>query len=747
MQQVLETLAVTTRAGAAEVGFPSASRRATMPRMAPSPAPLAASPYRTPIALHPGRPPTRPPPWRAALLLSALVAGAVSSPKASTCHPPGDDPAPGAAVEHGRLLAGGAMPCALTAMHDGTHQVVCAEVDEVTEGIDRRRVSHAWRSPALAQLASCGDGDTVALGLTADGRVVGFARGGAEASPWTLPPLAAHGPITALSCDNTLASGMALFAVTRDGAVLRLGRWDHDAVSRRAWVETFPADARGTHLTPRLGDSPCAVRSDGVWCPPFDTVGDRAPSDLALAGASWVEAVGASTWLCARDRAGRVECAHLEQTEDHARLVWRPAALEGGPRRVGAIAGSMDDLCVRGSASRWWCATGPSQDPPRLLGDARLAVHPEPLLDGAVEVVLHAGSGCARWPDGAVRCWGRHLRGGSFATRGPVEIPAARDASAVSVEGAGACAIQRGELWCWGVLGSARPRRVALPGDAQTLDAPYVAVGATVYLIHEGGHATPLLNPRGEGAAVVSIAHGWNLLCARRADGRVTCWHAEEDGDDEESAAVRHVPERVAALEGYARFEAKNSRMCAWNPGRAGRCWGHEVVAPPRAFASVRWRVWDVPAHQLDAPTRRDGRCAVYPNGRRDCYEGDTLADLLGVTAPDWALDPEGDFAQLRRHDDARCDLLPDRHVACRIDHDVASGRGPYRIAYWRVMPGLRDVRAVSATPRYDPLGYGDWLGCALREDGRVFCWGTNVDEVLTVGDADRAPPLVPLRR
>jgi hypothetical protein len=187
--------------------------------------------------------------------------------------------------------------------------------------------------------------------------------------------------------------------------------------------------------------------------------------------------------------------------------------------------------------------------------------------------------------------------------------------------------------------------------------------------------------------------------------------------------------------------------MCAWNPGRAGRCWGHEVVAPPRAVASVRWRVWEVPAHQLDAPTRLDGRCAVYPNGRRDCYEGDTLAGLLGVTAPDWALDPEGDFARLRRHDDARCDLLPDRRVACRIDHDVASGGSPYRIAHWRVMPGLRDVRAVSATARYDPLGYGDWLGCALREDGRVFCWGTNVDEVLTVSDADRAPPLVPLRR
>jgi hypothetical protein len=187
------------------------------------PAPLAASPYRAPIALRPGRRPTQPPPWRAALLLSALVAGAVSTPKARIPRAAGDDPAPGAAVEHAGLLAGGEKLCALTAMRDGTHQVVCAEADEVTEGIDRRRVPHAWRSPALTQLVTCGDGDTVALGLTVDGRVVRFARGSTEARPWTPPALAPHGPITALSCDSGFGSSRALFASTRDGAVRLIG--------------------------------------------------------------------------------------------------------------------------------------------------------------------------------------------------------------------------------------------------------------------------------------------------------------------------------------------------------------------------------------------------------------------------------------------------------------------------------------------------------------------------------------------
>ncbi|MFO0606950.1 MAG: RCC1 domain-containing protein [Polyangiales bacterium] len=717
--------------------------------MAPSPAPLAASPYRAPIALHPGRRPTRPPPWRAALLLSALVAGAVSTPKARIRRATGDDPAPGAAVEHAGLLAGGEKLCALTAMRDGTHQVVCAEVDEVTEGIDRRRVPHAWRSPALTQLVSCGDGDTVALGLTAEGRVVRFARGSTEARPWTPPALAPHGPITALSCDSGFGSSRTLFASTRDGAVLRLDPSHDVAAPASAWTELFPAAPGGARLIPRLQENPCAVRADGVWCAPFDTVGDRVPAERALEGTAWTEATYGAPWLCARDRAGHVECAYRQTLDDVA--VWVHSPLEGAPLHAEAVVGSMGDLCVRGSASRWWCAAGPSRDAPLpLLYEARLAVHPEPLLDGAAEVALGEGSGCARWPDGDVRCWGRHLRGGSFDVRGPVEIPAARDASAVSADGSGACALRRGEVWCWGSLGSARPQRVELPGDAQALDAPYAAVGATVYRIQHGGRATALPAPRGDDAPVESIAHGWNSLCARRADGRVTCWRAEEGGDDDGPPTVRYVPERVAALEGRARFTGLYDSVCAWDPGRAGRCWGREVVAPTGAIAYGRWRVRDVPAHQFDAPTRLDGRCAVYPGGHRDCYEGDTLADLLGIPPPDWALDPEGDFARLRRRDDARCDLLPDRRVACRVDHVVTTSRAPhdeYALPYWRVMPGLRDVRTVSATPRYDPLGYGDWFGCAIREDGRVFCWGTNLDDALTVGDSDRAPPLVPLRR
>lgn len=719
--------------------------RATLGPMPP--APLAASPYRAPFALRPGRRPTQPPPWRAALLLSALLAGAVSTPRASIRRAAGDDPAPGVAVEHARLLAGGSALCALTSMRDGTHQVVCAEVGEVTEGIDRRRVSRAWRSPALTQLVTCGDGDTVALGLTAEGRVVRFARGSTEALPWALPSLTPHGPITALACRNVASNVTSLFASTRDGAVLGLDLWHDVATPARAWTELFPADLGGARLIPRLQEYPCAVRADGVWCAPFDTVGDRVPAERALEGTAWTEATYGAPWLCARDRTGHVECAYRQTLGDVA--VWVHSPLEGAPLHAEAVVGSMGDLCVRGSAARWWCAAGPSRDAPPPTDVARLAVHPEPLLDGAAEVAPGEGSGCARWPDGDVRCWGRHLRGGSFAARGPVEIPAARDANAVSVDGAGACAIRRGEVWCWGSLGSARPQRVELPGDAQALDAPYVAVGATVYRIQPGGRATALPALRGDDAAVESIAHGWNSACARRTDGRVTCWHLEDFGDGEGPSIPRYVPERVAALEGYARFTALLDSVCAWDPGRAGRCWRREA-APPLAIALTRWRARDVPAHEIDAPTHLDGRCAVYPNGHRTCDEGGSVEDVMGVATPDWALDPEGDFAQLRRYSDARCDLLPDRRVACRFEHNAESLRGsrqPYRLTYWRVMPGLRDVRAVSATPRYDPFGYGDWFGCAIREDGRVFCWGSNLDDALTVGDSDRAPPLVPLRR
>lgn len=721
----------------------------------------------------------RPRRLRYALLLACLVVGGVSPRFVSRPRiPDGDAPTAGTPVRHARIIASAFDGlCALTTTRGGASQVVCAEVDETSDSIDQRLVSRAWVSPPLVQLVPQAvrfvasdrfESEPSALGLLAGGGVVRFDHGEWLALPYALPPTGTHGAIvsitrnTSISATGCFASGPShgqTLARTRDGAVLGtvVERGHVDDV----WTELLPASEGAIGDFTWIRGLACVLTRRGARCaqPPATVHASRDLNlrDLAIDAPDLAGLAAAGPWLCAHDRAGALRCALAGDVGPR----WTPGVVRGAPARVDAVVGSPTDLCVRTPPARWSCVAGPSADLPVDLSEAPLSLRVAPLLDGAAEIALASDGGCARWPDGAARCWGRHRRGGSFERRGPTEIRGLRDVTAITATHYGTCALTHGEVWCWGAIGrehhwpvgAARPERVPLPGAARALASRhriFAAVGGTVFAWDEGdARVTALANPPDDRAPIASLAAVEEAVCALRVDGRVTCWreewHEPDDDADERREQRVDVPSRVRQLEGRAHFGKVRDGVCSWEPSRGGMCWEpwHDDDGT-RTTRTHRVRPRDV-----EDPVRVEGDCAVYSDGDRRCvHDEEEQPPLIPPSLrPPWTIDPSSEDGVRESVADARCLVLPGGRLACNGEDDRNSAvLRNMRVPFPGLMPGLFDVRAfVLGNPESRSFERGH--GCALRGDGRVLCWGANHGESLSIDDAERAPRLVPLLR
>ncbi len=187
-----------------------------------------------------------------------------------------------------------------------------------------------------------------------------------------------------------------------------------------------------------------------------------------------------------------------------------------------------------------------------------------------------------------------------------------------------------------------------------------------------------------------------------------------------------------------------DGEVCAWTPSRDGTCWNVALgseIAPATSPRAVRPR-------DVEDPVRVDGNCAIYSDGDSRCVD-----EVEGAPRLPWSLRPKGTIDPLSdegvRHRVAResCVLIAGGRLVCD-SQDVRNlvDYQEWTFSFAGEMPGLSDVRAFVQEWTHAPR-FGDGHGCAIRGDGRVLCWGENLGESLTIGDADRAPRLVPLLR
>ncbi|MDP3220732.1 MAG: hypothetical protein Q8S73_41985 [Deltaproteobacteria bacterium] len=538
------------------------------------------------------------------------------------------------------------------------------------------------------------------------------------------------------------------FARTADGAVYGWNLLDHDG-SRPHQVPQLP---RVTDLRGGEGEV-CARDEDGaIWCwNAFTAIEERdqAYDESASPPPARIEAFGRVAGfarchlrLCAWTAAGALRC------REHDTAPVLPVRVDD----VVDVALAESSACARlrdGRVSCWGrgrvAGVELSNDPrevPQLRGAEEVTLDQSSESDEGPRYV--GGLGCARWPDGSVRCWGSDV-GGALATGTTLARPdligviGLRDAIAVTTGDHHACAL-RGDatVACWGAN-----------DHGQLGDGTHT----------QRGVAAPV--PRLD--TVVEITAGGDHTCARRANGEAWCWGDNDAG--EVGAGFEKIdfatPTRVVGVSGALELSAGRGHSCVREDGGVVRCWGRfggGWPGAPRVHGALAPLSVALPAPVMQLFSYDRSVCAMESDRALHCWgladggaapptdprsERIEVRDVLGLSAgpgaPCYAWDragrvwsfvagpgggqvgdpfevPQGVLGVVATSEGQVCAHTPEGTVACWYGAgDRADDRAHPPATRW--VPGLTDVTDLTA---------GDDFICARRRGGSVACWGAN---------------------
>ena len=320
----------------------------------------------------------------------------------------------------------------------------------------------------------------------------------------------------------------------------------------------------------------------------------------------------------------------------------------------------------------------PTTAPPTSAPPATTTSEP---LDDNEPVNISAGTRhtCAVYASGSVACWGENENGqlgngesgASVYSSVPVEVAGIDDAIAVGAGWEHSCALHdTGEVSCWGdnshgEIGSGQ--------DDKTVPLPAKAVGI-------------------DDAVSVTAGH-WHT-CALRQTGGISCWGADHDGQLGDGRIGRtidsFVPVDVIDISDAVEVSAGGEHTCAVHATGEVSCWGDNWKGELGNGTAGNEFDTGVPVKVSgisDAVTVSSGdwhTCAVRESGNISCWGGDNWQGELG-SGQIWGITPE--------------------------TLDTSPPRVPVEVVT------INDATAVAA---------GSTFACALRENGRVSCWGAN---------------------
>jgi len=323
-----------------------------------------------------------------------------------------------------------------------------------------------------------------------------------------------------------------------------------------------------------------------------------------------------------------------------------------------------------------------------------------------VQLAVGATHACGRDDRGRVRCWGRDSEG-ALGVADLARIDAYGPGRDVDVGGhvtqlvAGfrTCAIlELGKLRCWGSntsgeLGYRHHRAVRNPAAEGDVDV---------------------------GGPVVEIAFGNNHTCARLEGGDVRCWGLHMPSPFPEGKSPAELPKIDLGAPALS-ITAGGWEACALLTTGRIRCWGESMTSGETYAKHGAFREIDAGEPLARIALGCDGLCGTTETGRVVSYEVKKSGEL--VKGPSRGFDAK---VQTFVPGIVSCGLLERGRVRCWGNNIVAStDMGLLGV------PGLVD-QSIDAPAGQDVdlagpaigLGSGDYLHCALREDGRVFCWG-----------------------
>jgi alpha-tubulin suppressor-like RCC1 family protein len=340
--------------------------------------------------------------------------------------------------------------------------------------------------------------------------------------------------------------------------------------------------------------------------------------------------------------------------------------------------------------------------------------------------------GCARMPDGTVRCWGDNGAGqlGAGVPYGdpafvqqalvPKPVPDIDDAIDIASGLSHTCVLHRaGTVSCWGVntfgqLGDGTQERSPKPVRVVGLDD------------------------------AISIAGGQSFMCAIRKDKTVACWGIDDAGQLGDGLKVHHRV-TIGAATGVTNaisLTGATNHACAVVEGGSVLCWGGnaegqlgigstEESLVPTKLTSIS----DVA--QVAAASRFT--CARQKAGKVYCWGSNDFGQL-GNGSPNTDPNPSpilvpsiGDAIFLWTGFEHACVLRKAGTVACWGKADEGQlGTGTLDASATPVA-----VVGIPGTAR--AVWTGGERSCALADDGRAFCWGSNSLGQLGNGTTERA--------
>ena len=348
---------------------------------------------------------------------------------------------------------------------------------------------------------------------------------------------------------------------------------------------------------------------------------------------------------------------------------------------------------------------------------------------------------CAIGHDTTIWCWGNNDQGqlgnGNDAISGPtpVQVVGGNGAplSGATYVASGfnhSCAVVAGKALCWGAN-----------DDGKLGDGTTDSRNAAVEVIDTGGQ--PL-------QGIVQIDVGDAHSCALASSGQVFCWGLNEGrlGDGETTTRGTASPVIVAGgepLAGAVQLAVNGRGACVRGAGDRISCWGRnndgETGVGNQAPVTVATEVFT----GTDVATGRRHTCAATADGDAICWGGGwrgTLGNTDNATDP--ILVPGAVLT------------IDTRQPVSDVAEVAAGAAGCYRSnagevycwgpgSYGQVGAGAGSYYAtpVLTAPSGPPLSGATRITshhsrvCAFLEDGRIVCWGRNIEGQLGDGSTE----------
>jgi len=509
-------------------------------------------------------------------------------------------------------------------------------------------------------------------------------------------------------------------------------------------VPPRPRAAQGAVELSASSSLVCArMRAGDVRC--WGQLGDdvsRLPQEMpGFAGARTVHAGVAP---CARLPSGAVQCFRADGSE------YESVKLRGAEALSFRIDHDQDDPgalmtpdgCARFAGNVWRC------------WNERETFDATPLA-GARSVVLSPNLGCSLDARGSLRCWGRTIGDGTANERNvPTRVLDGVVHAAVGQHHA--CAVLRdGTVRCWG----GNERGELGDGTTEARTAPVRVAG-----LHDA----------------VEVALGHRHSCALHRDGGISCWGADHAGQLGGGTNLEHAssetfaptPRRVVEVADAKQVVAGRNFTCALVAGGQVRCWGsgregglgNGMPAAHSVPVAVRWS-WEpkvsarlASAEVVEVQVDGDCSCARLSDGTVRCWgdlrwpsrsDSDGLSPIITPTRIEAVSGARsllgchvavlGD-GKLRGWTSASAAPLPEWANVAQLGWDgwrqtcVLTNGGQVRCyehqhQHDADLPLLPSPRRPSVAPLggaadVTQLAVGNFGGCALRQDGSVWCWG-----------------------